>query len=264
MYIDFITMLILVIAVAIIYKLCRTNYKTGGYSWKTKVDVYDKYRPSYLAVQKAIDYTGLNISDITIADIGSGTGILTEQIHNMHPLKLYAVEPDIDMLNILIKKIPDITHIKGTSDNTKIPSNSIDIITIGTAIHWFEPISTIKEFKRILKSGGYVISFRNSYTLKNSDIMSEHDDKCNKLYLPQSGLKRYKWDFAKFDSVEVYERDIFKHLSLSQYVGEMMSQSRAPDAHSVNGKKYIKILTSLFNKYRPISRKTTRATIFKL
>ena len=76
-------------------------YNGGGqYSWKNKIEIYDKYRPRYnkKAIDNFIKYTKLNINKSTIADIGSGTGILTRQLLKYEPKKIYSIDMDSDMI----------------------------------------------------------------------------------------------------------------------------------------------------------------------
>lgn len=68
-------------------------------------ETYAKYRPSY--PQELLKYLcseiGINKFS-TIADIGSGTGILTRQLLNQCS-KVYAIEPNDDMRKVAEKKL---------------------------------------------------------------------------------------------------------------------------------------------------------------
>jgi ubiquinone/menaquinone biosynthesis C-methylase UbiE len=114
---------------------------------------YDKYRIQYsLNVVKKICGHVKNSSKKVVVDIGSGTGILTRQLAVCKFKQVIAVEPNDLMREISTDKSKNILHLDATSINMKeIKTSSVDIITVGTAIHWFEPRKTYKEFKRILK-----------------------------------------------------------------------------------------------------------------
>lgn len=94
--------------------------------------VYSKFRPSY--PEKFIEYLYSKIAlskDSIIADIGSGTGILTKQLLEQGS-RVFAVEPNDDM-----RKIADMTlgefsgyvSVKATAENTAILPNCVDFIT---------------------------------------------------------------------------------------------------------------------------------------
>ena len=63
------------------------------------VDLYDKYRLPYNSdtILETIKYISNFIKIKNIADIGSGTGILTRQLLKYKFNKYYAVEPNIAM-----------------------------------------------------------------------------------------------------------------------------------------------------------------------
>jgi ubiquinone/menaquinone biosynthesis C-methylase UbiE len=249
---------------------------TGGldstrYSWKKKVEIYEKYRPLYQkdAIIDALEHTGLDISQSTIVDIGSGTGILTRQIADHKPKSLYAVDPDIDMLNMSrhkAKKLP-IQHIQATSDKIPLPDNSVDIITIGTALHWFHPVSTMVEFRRLLKPGGFIMEFRNSYAYKDSgyEMLSAERAASGMVSMNDSNQTRYKWKLDDISDVHEIKRcGDYRKLPQKEYIGMWMSQSRTPPGESISGKKYKNALTKIWKKYKPESRARTRVSIVQI
>jgi hypothetical protein len=51
--------------------------------------------------------------------------------------------------------------IEGSAEVTTLSEQSVDLITVAQAIHWFEPEATKKEFLRILKPDGWLAVLRN-------------------------------------------------------------------------------------------------------
>ena len=101
---------------------------------------YSKYRTEY--PKEFIDYlyenVGLNKNSI-IADIGSGTGKLSNQLL-LKGSHVYSVEPNDDMRSVAEKdlsKFSNFMSIKGTAEDTTLQNSSADFITVGTAFHWF-------------------------------------------------------------------------------------------------------------------------------
>ena len=119
-----------------------------------RVQEYIKYRPSYPKeiipfLEKTINLTKESI----IADIGSGTGILTKLFLD-HGNKVFGIEPNVDMRlagENYLKNYQNFTSTDGSSEQTTLPNASVDFITAGQAYHWFDKDLAKTEFRRILK-----------------------------------------------------------------------------------------------------------------
>ena len=123
---------------------------------------YAASRPSYPA--SAIDYIlSLAPKNAVFADIGAGTGKLTELIAQRE-VEVFAVEPNGDMLEQLTKTCEDFPNVKIVSapaEATTLADNSVDVITVAQALHWFEPADFIAECKRIGKPNWILVSVYN-------------------------------------------------------------------------------------------------------
>jgi ubiquinone/menaquinone biosynthesis C-methylase UbiE len=127
----------------------------------------------------------------TIADVGSGTGILTQQLLKFKFSKYYSVEPNESMQKyaILNDKKKMINHINATSCETKLPNSCVDVIFVGTALHWFEPKQTLIEFKRILKDNGFLVILFGGFAGEIAGELGEETNKLIKLYGVKKGIK---------------------------------------------------------------------------
>ncbi len=124
-----------------------------------KVDDYGHFRLEYSrdAVRSLLDRAGAG-DDWVIADIGCGTGHLTKHLLS-HVRSVLAVEPNQEMREYAEMKLgndPAFQTVDGTAESTGLGDQSVDMITVGQAIHWFEPTAAFAEFHRILKPGGPV------------------------------------------------------------------------------------------------------------
>lgn len=130
-----------------------------------KGEVYAKARPKYASALFDDMKSTLNVgSNAVFADIGSGTGIFTEQLLD-HGCTVFAVEPNEDMRRIAEEKLngrEGFHSVDGMDKNTKLPNNSVDFVTVAQAFHWFDIPAFKKECQRILKPGGKVILVYNS------------------------------------------------------------------------------------------------------
>ena len=63
----------------------------------------------------------------------------------------------------------------GDAANTTLPDASIDIVTAAQAFHWFDPEPTKREFKRIIKPGGYAALIWNLRQLDTTPFLREYE-----------------------------------------------------------------------------------------
>lgn len=125
-----------------------------------RVADYIKYRPKY--PKEVLDVLKRDIyfsSDDTVADIGAGTGFLTELFLD-NGNYTYAVEPNEAMrtaCNSLYGMDTLLKIVDGSAEMTQLANQTIDLIVAGTAFHWFDAIETKKEFTRILKPEGHIL-----------------------------------------------------------------------------------------------------------
>ena len=119
-----------------------------------KAGIYSKYRPSY--PESFISYlfttAGLNKESI-IADVGSGTGILTELLLKRGCL-VYGVEPNKDMQSEAINKLSGYNSfipVNASAENTTLPDKTVDFITSAQAFHWFDTHKFRAECNRIMR-----------------------------------------------------------------------------------------------------------------
>ncbi len=93
------------------------------------------------------------------ADIGAGTGFVTEGIINKG-LKVIAVDQSEEMLSQMKQKFKDcdlIDYRRGDAENLPIEKNTVDFVFANMYLHHVEdPASAIKEMVRILKPGGKI------------------------------------------------------------------------------------------------------------
>lgn len=142
------------------------------------VENYQKYRPGYPheILIPLREQCGLNKESI-IADIGSGTGFLTK-LFLENDNEVYGVEPNVAMRAMAEENLKDFKKfhsIAATAEKTTLADNSIDCIVAGTAFHWFDATAAQKEFKRILKSPGYVALIWNVRAVEKSQVMADYE-----------------------------------------------------------------------------------------
>jgi SAM-dependent methyltransferase len=121
---------------------------------------YNQFRWAYdpKAIRALVEECNITTSSV-IADIGAGTGMLTRHFAGLAGT-VYGVEPSAEMRAIAARNLyGTIRYIDGVADATTLPNCSVDMITVGRALHWFPPDSTKTEFQRILRTDGWMAIF---------------------------------------------------------------------------------------------------------
>jgi len=126
--------------------------------FSSRVDAYARYRPSYPppAIALLRERCGLG-PGAAVADVGSGTGILTELLLESGA-EVFAVEPNDPMrgaADAQLRRYPRFHSVKGTAEATTLASSSIDLLVAGQAFHWFDPQRARAEALRVLRPGAW-------------------------------------------------------------------------------------------------------------
>ncbi len=97
---------------------------------------------------------------ITIADVGAGTGFLTEGLIT-YPVEIIALDESEKMLTVMRQKFKAATNIRyqvAESEGLQLADQSVDYALANMYLHHVErPPQAISELFRILKPGGKLI-----------------------------------------------------------------------------------------------------------
>jgi len=228
--------------------------------FSSRVERYIKYRPGY--PQEIITFLKekrILHSNSIIADIGSGTGILS-QLFLKEGNYVYGIEPNVDMRTAaekLLYKYPKFISIDGSAENTTLDPKSIDIITAGQAFHWFNLEKARLEFLRILKSGGWIILIWNRRKKDTNEFLKEYEKFLLKYGTDYKAIEQSKLNFRKFFSGDKldknYEREKFDNHQIFDYdglEGRLLSTSYIPLEEHPKYDDMLLDLKKLFEKYQ--------------
>jgi SAM-dependent methyltransferase len=141
-----------------------------------RVENYAKYRPGYPDAMLRFLQSLIPLP-ARVADIGSGTGILTRQLL-ANGYAVYGVEPNDAMRTeaerTLIGVLP-FRSVSGTAESTTLADRSVNMITCAQAFHWFDRVKTKLEFVRILKVNGLTVLIWNERLDDVSSVNREYD-----------------------------------------------------------------------------------------
>ena len=140
---------------SIIISMQNTERFTG------RAATYDRYRLRYPS-DKILDllrsWCDLR-PDWFIADIGAGTGMLSE-VFLANGNSVIAIEPNEEMRSLCKRRLtgsPLLEVRDGTAEATGLEDASINLVAAGRAFHWFDIPRALAEFRRILKPHGWLV-----------------------------------------------------------------------------------------------------------
>lgn len=114
-------------------------------------DDYAQHRPSYPS--PAIDCLLENLPAFPqVADVGAGTGIGSRLLAE-RGATVWAIEPNPEMI-LAATTHPNLTFLNGTAEQIPLDSQSVDLVTVFQAFHWFDFFKSLREFQRTLKPHG--------------------------------------------------------------------------------------------------------------
>ncbi|HEX3560564.1 MAG TPA: class I SAM-dependent methyltransferase [Pyrinomonadaceae bacterium] len=146
--------------------------------FSSRVENYIRHRPGYPlpVVGLLADECGLTPASV-VADVGSGTGILSEMfLRNGN--RVHGVEPNREMREAgerLLAAYENFVSVEGRAEATTLDERSVDFITAGQSLHWFERDGARREFARILRPGGWVVAIWNDWGTERSPFLKDYE-----------------------------------------------------------------------------------------
>jgi SAM-dependent methyltransferase len=226
--------------------------------FSSRVEDYIRYRPSYppAVLSWLAAECGLQAQS-RIADIGSGTGILTRLFLDFG-CSVFAVEPNADMRAGAERQLaaqPRFHSIDGRAEATTLPDACVDFVTAGQSFHWFDPAATRDEFRRILTPGGWVVLIWNE-RLVTPGFLTQYEDLLQRLStdygrvdhrrIDSAEITRFfggrPWRAATFPNRQDFDWDGIR--------GRLLSSSYAPLPGSPNYQPMMEELEAMFVKYQ--------------
>jgi SAM-dependent methyltransferase len=126
----------------------------GAAGFARAADVYERARPEYPpeAVAWLVDRLELRPGRVLV-DVAAGTGKLTRLLVPSGA-RVVAVEPLVEMLDVLRRAVPDAEALEGTAEALPLADDFADAITVAAAFHWFRRDEALAELARVLRPGG--------------------------------------------------------------------------------------------------------------
>ncbi len=220
-----------------------------------KGELYAKARPKYAL--ELFDYLK-NTQNIPVgsvfADVGSGTGIFTEQLLSCG-YKVYAVEPNEDMRKKAEEKLStneNFISVNGSEAGMNLPDNSVDYITAAQAFHWFDSESFGRECKRVLKPGGKVMiayNFRDeraACTKALADLRHKYNSEFHGF---SNGMSHEKCVAFFADECDIFRADNTQTYDRQGYINRVLSSSYSLKEGDDRYEEYLKDINKIFDAF---------------
>jgi SAM-dependent methyltransferase len=122
---------------------------------------YARSRPGYPPplVDWVLEEAGVGRGD-PVLDLGCGTGILTRPLAE-RGLRVIGVDPNEDMLALAREAGGEIDYRQGDAEATGLPDESVALVTVAQAFHWFDLDAALGELHRVLRPEGHVAALWN-------------------------------------------------------------------------------------------------------
>lgn len=227
--------------------------------FSSRVDNYVKYRPSYPieAVEWLVERCGLTPASL-VADIGSGTGLLTE-LFLKHGNAVYGVEPNREMRAAGEQQLANysrFTSVAGSAEATTLQQESMDFVIAGQAFHWFDHAAARAEWRRILRPQGWVAVVWNERRLTGTPFLEGYE----------ALLRQYGTDYAAVTHREMSPEKLAaffapatmhsasfenrQRFDFEGLRGRLLSSSYTPEAGHPNHAPMLAALRELFDAHQ--------------
>ncbi len=201
-----------------------------------RVENYIKYRPQY--PREVLDFLRAELKlapSSVVADIGSGTGILS-QLFLENGNTVYGVEPNPSMREAgekLLRDFPSFKSVEGSAEATTLADESVDFVTAGQAFHWFDVPRARRELARILRPDGWAILIWNNRRTESTAFLREFEKLLHEYgtdytsvsmkYAHEESLQQF---FQQGFSLRVF--DNFQNFDYEALRGRLLSASYVP------------------------------------
>jgi ubiquinone/menaquinone biosynthesis C-methylase UbiE len=205
--------------------------------FSSRVGNYARYRPGY--PRAAIELLGARCGlapGAVVADIGAGTGILSEPLL-ARGARVMAVEPNDAMRAAAEERLggaPGFVSVKGSAEATALEAASVDLIVAGQAFHWFDVPRARREALRVIRAGGWGALLWNERPPETTAFLADYEALLMRCAAEYASIKASR---AREESMREYfggtmELATFPNqqtFDLAGLEGRLMSSSYAPE-----------------------------------
>jgi ubiquinone/menaquinone biosynthesis C-methylase UbiE len=180
----------------------RANWDSGKqaimnyFNPKTAAERYSKGRPDFHGntINHIKDYLQLENKLDKALDIACGTGLSTRALLEIAK-DVYGTDMSEEMLNLALQK-DKINYSVAPAEQQPFTDDNFDLITVSSAVHWFDIDKFLAEANRLLKSKSWLVLYENYFIAEmpgNDNFTNWFRDVYLKKYPSPSRNNSYAW-----------------------------------------------------------------------
>jgi SAM-dependent methyltransferase len=226
--------------------------------FSNRADNYAKYRPTYPSAVIDILKSDCGLTETSvIADVGSGTGILSEMFLK-NGNTVFGVEPNTAMrisAERRLKGFENFVSVDATAEATTLEPASVNFITAAQAFHWFVRENAKREFARILKPGGWVVLIWNERRLDSTPFLRHYENLLLRYGTDYEKVRHENVarEIAQFFAPETFQLknlENAQHFDFEALKGRLLSSSYTPEPGHPTFQPMLAELEKIFELHR--------------
>jgi SAM-dependent methyltransferase len=198
-------------------------------NFSKQAEVYAKFRPTY-PKELFEFFKGLTSEHEFAWDCGTGNGQSAINLTDFYE-KVYATDPSQEQIKNAIPHERIVYKVESAENPSALEDNSVDLITVAQAVHWFDFDKFYGQVKRVLKTNGIIAVWAYGIPKINegldSIIKDFHDNIVGEFWLPENKLIEKEYSTIPFPFEEIETPDFFiqKQVTLSETIGHLRTWS---------------------------------------
>ena len=226
--------------------------------FSARVADYVRYRPSYPSALLDLLRAECSLrAGHIIADIGSGTGFLSE-LFLKNGNRVFGIEPNEAMRQAgeeYLASYNGFASINGSAESTTLDDVSVDFVTAGQAFHWFDQNAARAEFIRLLKPAGWVVVIWNERLTDTTPFLRSYESLLQTFGTDYATVKesypseQHMRDFFGPDAYASRTLPNFQEFDFEGVAGRLRSSSFMPAADNPNFAPMMEELQRIFTEY---------------
>lgn len=223
----------------------------------SRVADYARYRPGYPAAAIELLKARCGLAPGTVvADLGSGTGILTALLLECGA-QVYGVEPN-DAMRAAAESVlggrPGFVSVAGSAESTTLAAHSLDLLVAGQAFHWFELRAARAEALRVVRVGGFAALLWNERPEQPTRFLADYEALLTRHAPEYERITASRADPAAMreflgSAMELATFANEQILDFEGLRGRLMSSSYAPEPGQPHHEPLMTGLHALFRRY---------------
>jgi SAM-dependent methyltransferase len=223
-----------------------------------RAENYRRYRPGYppAAIDLLEAQCGLNTAAV-VADVGSGTGILSEQLLE-RGARVIGIEPNDAMRAAAEERLsaePRFRSVAASAEATTLPQESVDLWVAAQAFHWFDAPRARTEALRVLRGGGCAALLWNERPPEPGAFLTEYESLLRRHAAEYTAIAARRVDEASMreflgGAMQVARFPNEQRFSYPGLEGRLLSSSYAPAAGHPEHEPMLAGLRELFDRHQ--------------